>query len=144
MIFTMQSLSREKIYNISVWRLNFLREDSKYHVQMLSEDAMGWRAAEYGIPFEDSDTLLDLLIHEPYMTHLHQDHPKFLWNVDQKEAREYHLEQLENVKKIHQHVDPKNLFEDIKKSYDPWHSAHIEKIDYVAAHRQRLSSRGAK
>lgn len=61
-------------------------------------DTLEWRAAEYDIPAEDADTLLDIVLHEPMMDE--PDRPDLLLHDARtvEEARAYHLSRVEKVK----------------------------------------------
>lgn len=68
------------------------------------------RAAEYGIDHADIETLLDVVVWEPYLHHLNDgvdhNHPKFLWKADTiDEAREHYLQRIKKVKKLLAHPD---------------------------------------
>jgi hypothetical protein len=44
-----------------------LRPDGMLHVHTMPQDILEWRAAEYGIDPADTDTLLEIVLHEPHM-----------------------------------------------------------------------------
>lgn len=68
------------------------------------------RAAEYGIPHDDIETLLDVVVWEPHLHRLNDgvdhNHPKFLWKAETiDEAREHYLQRIAKVKKLLAHPD---------------------------------------
>lgn len=67
-------------------------------VHTFPADTLEWRAAEYGIDPADLDTLLDIVLHEPYMEE--PDQPDLLLHdaPSIEEARTYHLARVKRVK----------------------------------------------
>lgn len=68
------------------------------------------RAAEYGIDHSDVETLLDVVLWEPYLQQLNDgvdhNHPMFLWNAPTvDEAREHYLKRIKKIKKMLAHPD---------------------------------------
>lgn len=61
-------------------------------------DTLEWRAAEYGIDPTDLDTLLDIVIHEPFLGD--PDRPDLALHEAPtvEEARAYHLERIQKIK----------------------------------------------
>jgi len=49
------------------WRVTTLRPDGKIHCHVFPKDTLQNRAAEYGIDPADRETLMDIVLHEPYM-----------------------------------------------------------------------------
>lgn len=71
-----------------------------YH--LFPDDIFEWRCAEYGIDHDDTDTLLDVVLFEPYLDHgaadpdlTHLDAPSVA------AARDYHLARIRQVKTHH-------------------------------------------
>lgn len=60
---------------------------------MIPRDAIEWRAAEYGIDPSETDTLLDIILHEP---HIELDPELGLYQAPSREAAKTHL--LEKVR----------------------------------------------
>lgn len=50
-----------------LWRVTSLKPDGTNHCHVFPKTTMESRAAEYGIDPSDVDTLLDIVLHEPYM-----------------------------------------------------------------------------
>lgn len=62
-------------------------------------DTFEWRAAEYGIDPADFDTLLDIVIHEPYLPPLSPSDPPLLMAAPTvKSAREEHLARIADLR----------------------------------------------
>lgn len=103
------------------WRVTYLREDGFKHMHVFPKDTLEWRAAEYNIDPADVDTLLDIVLHEPFVdpqdtavraagklslavannktTRRGQLEPTNLFNaVSLGEARVAHLLRIEDVK----------------------------------------------
>lgn len=66
--------------------------------RMMPVDALEWRAAEYGIPPEDLDTLLDVVIYENFLGE--PDRPDLMLHDAPtiEDAREYHLARVKAAK----------------------------------------------
>lgn len=52
------------------WAVHQRRGDGSNHVHVFPPETLAWRAIEYGIDPADTDTLLELILHEPHMAHL--------------------------------------------------------------------------
>lgn len=118
-----------------VWLIGLDKGDgSPKHAVHFPHDLLAWRAAEYGISPYDFDTLLGLALHEQYMT-IHPDNPDFVYHVDEKTARDGHLARLADLRKQYTHNDPNNLFDQIRKAYDPEDPEHQNRRNRVAALR---------
>lgn len=84
-------------------------------------DTLLWRAAEYGIPATDAQALLDVVLHEPFISgadwtgpaHMpgaDHEHPHFLYNCpDQDTACAHHLGRIASAKSRHAVADPDGL-----------------------------------
>lgn len=60
--------SRQKTIGVTpCWEIRMIRADGNPHVLVMPTTALEWRAAEYGIDPTDTDTLLEVLLHEPFM-----------------------------------------------------------------------------
>lgn len=68
------------------------------NIHYFPADTLEWRAAEYDIDPTDLDTLLDIVIYEPYMEDA--DRPDMLLHdaTSVEEARTYHLSRIQKVK----------------------------------------------
>lgn len=101
-------LGVEKGDDTQHWRISMKFEDNALPTLfMLPYDAMEWRAAEYGIDPSDVDTLLDIVVTEPFMTaddwgtdsHLYGSNGTFAESTD--EARGHHISRAARVKLRH-------------------------------------------
>jgi len=54
-------------HGTELWRVTSLRPDNVLHCHVFPKTTMQSRAAEYGIDPTDTNTLLDIVLHEPYM-----------------------------------------------------------------------------
>jgi hypothetical protein len=104
-------------------------------------DTSLWRAAEYDIDPAAGPELLDIVLHEPFITsadwtgpahapgadHLH---PHFLYNCsDAAAARAHHLGRIASAKSRHVVADPQNLLAGL-------HDAHV--VDARQPEREQL------
>jgi hypothetical protein len=97
-------------------------------------DALEWRAAEYGIDHTDTDQLLDIVLHEPYIT----DETVVHTAASADAARVVHLERIaavkaagnEVVRAAGRHADP---LQPVKDVY-----ARFVAEDEVAAKRRHV------
>ena len=49
------------------WRVTYRKEDGTNHMHVFPKDAMEWRAAEYDIDPADVETLMDVVLYEPFL-----------------------------------------------------------------------------
>lgn len=104
--WTVQSAREKRIGETPCWRVVMLRADGKPHAHTMPVAALDRYAAEYGIDPDDTDGLLEILLHEPHMalTEETEDHPPryadtgtTLWEADSTHAaREAHLDRVKN------------------------------------------------
>lgn len=120
-----------------VWFIDFSHPDGTLHGYGFPQSTLMQRAAEYGIDPSNVDTLLDVVLHEPYMSLQHTD-PSFLWNTDQATARTAHLERVAALKQRLTIADPQGLLQQIRDHYmttfDP--AEHGRRVQAVAAIRR--------
>ncbi|GAA0935015.1 hypothetical protein [Nonomuraea longicatena] len=50
-----------------LWGVSRVDENGQARIHIFPHTALEWRAAEYGIDHEDVDTLLDVILHEPWI-----------------------------------------------------------------------------
>ncbi|MFC7641427.1 hypothetical protein ACFQX6_10900 [Streptosporangium lutulentum] len=50
-----------------IWGVSRVRPDGGVYMHIFPHSTMEWRAAEYAIDPEDLDTLLDVILHEPWI-----------------------------------------------------------------------------
>lgn len=49
------------------WRVHYDNGDGTVHLHVFPKDTLLWRSIEYGIDVGDVDTLLDVILHEPFV-----------------------------------------------------------------------------
>jgi hypothetical protein len=71
-------------------------------IHVFPHDALEWRAAEYGIDPSDVDTLMDIVLAEPYITSEDYEPGTTLYDAPSiQDAREAHLSRCAKVKLVH-------------------------------------------
>lgn len=100
-----------------IWFIDMDVEGALPWIYVIPHSTFFHRSAEYGIDPSDFDTLLDIAIHEHHFELSHTD-PTFLYNTDEKTAREAHLARVDAAKKRVTHEDPANLLNVIRNAYD--------------------------
>jgi hypothetical protein len=125
------------------------RADAEGHEifpHVFPKDALEWRAAEYEIDPGDVDTLLGIILYEPFLDGHSHEHPKHLFNAASvKEAREYHTDRIAQARKAHPLEDPDGHLEKIRRG----HLMHpealgLKRADVVRGRAQRAAERAAK
>jgi hypothetical protein len=107
------------------------------HAHRFPHEALHWRAAEYGIDPSDFDTLLEVVLCEPQMSLQHTD-PAFLYNTDEKAAREAHLKRVADVRARVAHLDPDGLLDRIRAEHDPADPRIEKSREHVHGIRSRI------
>ncbi|MER5750613.1 hypothetical protein [Streptomyces sp. NPDC002088] len=101
--WTVQEVRARQVDGTPCWQVRVLRADGQPHVHVMPQDVLEWRAAEYGIDPTDTDTLLEIVLHEPHMalTEETEDEPAryaagpALWEADSTAtARTAHLDRV--------------------------------------------------
>lgn len=118
----------------SAWLIDFTHDDGQIQCHGFPRTILGRYAAEYGIDPNDSATLLDIVLTEPYMG-LSDTDPTFLYNTDQETARLHHLARVVQVRQQIAHLDPHDLLEPLRRSCTPTAAEYVEHIRSVRAHR---------
>jgi hypothetical protein len=121
-------------------------EVARTHYWLFPQDTMEWRAAEYGIPLSDTDTLLDIVLAEPFIplseyaegTSLH-DSPSIT------EARREHLGRCARAKlRMRMATRADGLLNRIRGE-SPLHDEVVAiKADLVQARRSELRTHAAQ
>lgn len=109
------------------------------HCHAFPPSTLAWRAAEYGIDPADSQTLLDIVLHEPHMTGHDHTSPDFLYNTDRATARKALHGRVAEVKTRVQIRDPHGRLAAIHAAHavDPAdHAAKCALVDHVREHGQ--------
>lgn len=101
--WTIQESQARTIGETPCWEISLLKPDGTIHAHLMPTVALEWRAAEYGIDPADVDTLLSVVLHEPWMPltddgtgpHYADDGPD-LWQADNTDtARTAHLARVQ-------------------------------------------------
>jgi hypothetical protein len=146
------------------WRVTYRKEDGTNHTHVFPKDTFDWRAAEYDIDPADIETLMDVVLHEPYVdpmdtavreagklspalqnnktTRRGEPEPTNLFNAESiSEAREAHLLRIEDAKTNRVNIrapkgaDPRD---EIRNKYRVNRSAVAEKKQLVTEGRRLL------
>lgn len=119
------------------WAIEF--GDRRYE-HRFPHEALRWRAAEYGIDPLDSETLLHVVLHERFID-TRAENPEFLYNTDQRTAREAHLSKIEAVRTDVNVHDPDDHMQAIHTHHASTHDPldHRRKSDSVAGLRDARS-----
>lgn len=115
---TITAVRKESIGSEFAWIIEMDVEGALPWVYANPVHTLGLRSAEYGIDPNDVDTLIDIMIHEHHFQ-VPDSHPTFLWNTDEKTAREAHLARVADAKTRVTHLDPNNLLGIIRESHNP-------------------------
>jgi hypothetical protein len=54
-----------------IWGISRVRPDGLAHMHLIPHSTFEWRCAEYGVDPDDIDTLLDIVLHEPWIPSPH-------------------------------------------------------------------------
>ncbi len=54
-----------------LWGVYQVRPDRSTHLHIFPHTTFEWRAAEYGVDPDDVDTLIDIVLHEPFIPSMH-------------------------------------------------------------------------
>jgi hypothetical protein len=90
-------------------------------------DALEWRAAEYGIEPTDTDLLLDIVLHEPYLT----DEPVVYTAASSAAARVIHLERIAAAQAAGHGVRPDVVVGRKEDALQPIRDAYATFVDPV-------------
>lgn len=104
--------------------------------QTIFKSMFVFRSAEYGIDPSDSQTLLDVLLHERFLT-IEKDHPQFVYNTDEETARLHMLAAIQVAKKSDLVVDADGHLDPIHKNFTPDMDLHVHHKNVVAGLRNR-------
>lgn len=67
---TITEITEGVIGETLTWQVRMTDAEGKEHVHVFPQETLAWRAAEYGIDPADTDTLLDIILHEPFLPDL--------------------------------------------------------------------------
>lgn len=121
-------------------------DGNEMYVHVFPKDTLEWRAAEYGIDPDDFDTLLSIVLYEPLLSSHDVDHPKHLFNAGSiAEARDYHLGQINAVRKFRPLEDPDGHLDKIRSGhYMHPEAVGLKRADVARGRSQRAAERAAK
>lgn len=120
------------------WEVHIQRDDGAKGVHMMPKSTLDFRAAEYGVDPTDVDTLMTMILHEPYMV---DEEPTaqnptplapLLLADSTTSAREAHMAR---VKKCSAQFDVKG-----SKGLDAIRKAHKPNPDLIRAHRETVDT----
>ncbi len=95
-----QEAQERTISTTECWEVALLKTDGTIHRHIMPKAALDFRAAEYGIDPADTDTLLEIILHEPHLSVVddptsgprYADAGPDLWQADTTQAaRAAHL-----------------------------------------------------
>lgn len=98
---TVTAVTRTLIGTADCWLVEQAHPDGTPHLHVFPTDTLAWRAAEYGIDLADTDTLLDIVLHEP---HLPGDDRLLPTAANRDAARADLLARIADTKTNHVHV----------------------------------------
>lgn len=121
--------------------ITFRRDDGVIWERPFPYSFISWRCAEYGIDPADTDTLIDVILHEPHIDIGPHD-PHFVFNTDEETARNRHLEKVNTSKKSISYKDPENHLQRLRdfhlKNHDPADTAaKRKKVVSMRAHKMK-------
>lgn len=67
---TITEIAEGVIGETATWQVGMVDAEGRTHIHVFPQEALAWRAAEYGIDPSDTDTLLDIILHEPFLPDL--------------------------------------------------------------------------
>ncbi|GAA0705423.1 hypothetical protein GCM10010193_70620 [Kitasatospora atroaurantiaca] len=92
--YTIADVQAVRLGDMDAFRVVFRRDDGLLHGLLFPADTLAWRSAELGIDPADTETLLDIVLHEPFVT---SDPP--VGEGSQAPAREPHLARIAEAKR---------------------------------------------
>jgi hypothetical protein len=98
------------------WVVEYVDADGLTRNYVFPPFALWLRAAEYGLDPTDCPTLLDVILHEHYIT-VTPDDPTFVYNTDETTARTAYLAKITQAKAGITHKDPQGLLGRITAAY---------------------------
>ncbi|WP_199546584.1 hypothetical protein [Streptomyces sp. N35] len=102
--WTVETVAEKKIGDTPCWQFRLLRPDGRPHIHTIPMAALDRYAAEYDMNPTDTDSLLEILLHEPHMPmtdeadgtpQRYADPGPTLWEAEStRAAREAHLSRV--------------------------------------------------
>jgi hypothetical protein len=130
--------SGEHEIRTDLWVLHIQREDGAKGVHMMPKFILDLRAAEYGVDPTDVDTLISMVVHEPYMPveEATAENPTPIAHLLQVDstvaAREAHLARIKNC--------PVQFEIKGSKGLDTLRKQHKPDLDRIKAHRELVDT----
>lgn len=114
--------------DMACWVVRFIKPDGNGHHYLFPQDSLLSRAAEYGIDPKDTETLLDIIMHEQFVTP----------DDDEKALPDMKSPALTNQGR-HRKGDlvPTDLFN--AATIDDARAAHLARIDYAKKTKAQVS-----
>lgn len=85
--------------DLPIWRIIYDKGDGTVHLQVMPQSILLSRAAEYDIDPTDTDTLIDMVLHEPFMAPEEGSGLPALFSAPSvSSAREAHLARIAHAK----------------------------------------------
>lgn len=133
-------ITEVRMLDHEVWSVQYLGQATEHR---FPHDTLRWRAAEYGIDPLDSETLLRVVLHEPFID-TRAENPEFLYNIDQGTARAAHLRKIDQVRAAGGGVDDpdghgRTIHDHHARTFDP--ADHAAKTAAVANNRRNTAQR---
>lgn len=122
--------------NTACWQMRLLKPDGNGHGYIFPKATLEYRAGEYGIDPDDVETLLDIVLHEPFLPDLSEpdSHPTDpAWQMGVKGRALFPLGRIRAGDAV-----PADLW--TADSIDDARTAHLARIDHVKANIVRVTS----
>ncbi|WP_069769799.1 hypothetical protein [Streptomyces sp. LUP30] len=139
--WTISETTALQIGDSPCWQITLTRPDGNKVNHVMPTSALDWRAAEYGIDPTDTEALMEILLHEPYMAVVDdpQHGPQYadsgpdLWAADSTAtAREAHVAR---IKGCSVRIDVKN-----NKGLDPVRNGHRPDMTRIRKMREQVDT----
>jgi hypothetical protein len=114
-----------------LWRAHFIKPDGSGHTHAIGITAPHWRIVEYDLDPTDTETILDIILHEQFIQ------PPDIHNMTAVEAKKIHLNNILHVKKNMVSIDHKS---DHFKPFHVHHGITPERISKFQEHIDAIRS----
>lgn len=132
--------SGEHLPNPLLWEIHVQLEGGGKIMHLMPKEALHWRAAEYGIDPTDVDTLMEVLLHEPFLPTQDQEQadpalkakakPRLIDADNTAQAKADHLDRVKNC--------PAKVIVRGSKALDPIRQGHKANPDVVKQFAQAV------
>ena len=138
--WTIQDSSARLVGETQCWQVILRKPDGNNHAVVMPAMTLDWRAAEYGIDPMDVDTLLTVILHEPWMPMIddgggsrYADTGPDLWTADTTTAaRDAHLARVQACPVL---IDVAGV-----KALDAIRDGHTPDLDRIRAMREAVDT----